>query len=39
MREINEQWVENGRMYKAVEGIHLNNKPRTLGTGGCDGKV
>ncbi len=21
MREINEQWIENGRMYKAVEGI------------------
>ena len=35
MREIGEQWIENGRMYKAVEGIHCSGCCNNEGDQGC----
>lgn len=35
MRQIGEQWIENGRMYKAVEGIHCSGCCHNEGDQGC----
>jgi len=35
MKTLGEQWVENGRMYKAVEGIHCSGCCYDEGDRGC----
>ncbi|HKM05980.1 MAG TPA: hypothetical protein VJ869_03230 [Sphaerochaeta sp.] len=35
MRKLGEQWIENGRMYKAVEGIHCSGCCYNEGDQGC----
>ena len=35
MRKLDEQWIENGRMYKAVEGIHCSGCCYNEGDQGC----